>query len=559
MDSSKQVYMTREEYQSYLELGITVLAEDTLQNGIFAAWMESPSQVLPDSYRNRSTLVAFNAAKKFCEDEHVTPSQMALAYSMNCEIQAGAVFSILSNEQTLEYMQASDITIPKNLVTAINKPRGTDVNLYMDEVKHYPQMRELTIQAGKQAITISRIVCGMSHLGSDIDMDTSFAILDIYYAAGGRTFDTAHVYGKWGSEQESLSEQCLGKWIKLRGVRNEVQIITKGCHPDLASMDIPRVGAQFIEIDLEESLKALQTDYIDIYMLHRDNPEVPVAELIDCLNEKLKQGTIRSFSASNWTSVRIEEANDYARKHNLEGFTSSEINRTLAVLNPGRLSQDMPEVTTQELEYYRDKKMPILAWGSLAEGIVIKGAQGKIDAVSPLVSSKYKNKATLYRIENLKRIMKESNLSAPELCIAYITNHPISSAALISASSVDQMKDNMKAAGLEISEQMVREMEYVPESIFQEMEQENSGDNKLPLDEPIDFDTLIGKMRGEGFEDIFDKKFGPPGNSQAGMLLKLTFGQVLSIPGIEAHIKKDEVQAFLDEMNFRREELLAKE
>ena len=557
-DTSEIVYMTSEEYRHYMEMGITVLGEDVLQNGLFANWMEDLSTELPDEYRGQSTRMVFDTARKFCEETKITPSQMAISYVMNHNFPGGAIFAVNNLGEMDEYMKASELDLPEKVESALNEPRYTKASLYEDQVSRLPQMRTLTIQTGSNNITVSRIICGMAQLGSNVDEDTSFAIMDAYYESGGRTFDTAQVYGTWGEKKESLSEICLGKWMKARGVRKDVQIITKGCHPDIKHMDIPRVGAEFIETDLEDSLKTLQTDYIDIYQLHRDNPEIPVSGIINSLNKLLNQGKIRSFSASNWATARIEEANAYARKNGLEGFTSSEVNRCLAVMNPGSMGKDIPEVTEQDLEYYKQSKLPILSWGSLGGGIIIKNVEGQLDSLSPVFLGQYMNSATMCRIKNVKRMMQESGISATELCIAYVTNHPISAAAIIGASSAMQMERNLQAANLEISETMVRDLEYLSAAAIWELEQQKEGGSKHPLNVMFDMDTNFGDLYDEDYIDVVVSHMGQLDDSYKNMLERMTFRQIMKIPGAGARMNESDLEKLFEALNIRREELLAK-
>ncbi len=128
-------------------------------------------------------------------------------------------------------------------------------------------------------------------------------VLDRYVSIGGNTIDTAHVY--CGGE----SEIAIGQWMMERGNRNDIIILTKGAHHDQYG---PRVNREAITNDLFKSLERLKTDYIDLYALHRDDPTVPVSEIVDVLNEHIKAGRIKAIGGSNWTSDRIQEANEYA-------------------------------------------------------------------------------------------------------------------------------------------------------------------------------------------------------------------------------------------------------
>src|SRR5215472_2977892 len=149
-------------------------------------------------------------------------------------------------------------------------------------------------------VSPSILALGTVPFGTDLDASTTFDILDAFFEHGGTFIDTAHVYGAWVPGGLGLSERLIGQWLKSRNIREHIIVSTKGAHPLLSSMYIPRLSPQEIRSDLEESLRCLQTDTIDLYWLHRDDPNQPVAVMLEMLQELVRKGTIRSFGCSNW-------------------------------------------------------------------------------------------------------------------------------------------------------------------------------------------------------------------------------------------------------------------
>lgn len=163
---------------------------------------------------------------------------------------------------------------------------------------------------------VSRLVQGTMMLSTE-RLDESFDLLDGVLEQGGNTFDTAHGYG--GGD----CEQTLGRWMQERGNRDQINIIGKGAHH---SQDRKRVTPFDIASDIHDSLARLQTDFIDIYLLYRDAPDVPVGPIVETLNAHHNGGRLGVFGGSNWSAERIQEANAYAEANGLQSFVVSSPN-----------------------------------------------------------------------------------------------------------------------------------------------------------------------------------------------------------------------------------------
>ena len=166
---------------------------------------------------------------------------------------------------------------------------------------------------------ISRILYGTA-ISPFMEGGDGDDLLDAVYAMGINTFDTARVYNK--------AEKSLGNWMEKRGNRKEVVLLSKCAHPDVFGRK--RVNEKEIREDFAKSADYLKTEYIDIYLLHRDDPEVEAGRIVELLNAMHEEGKIGAFGGSNWTHQRIEEANAYARKHQLIPFAVSSPNFGLA-------------------------------------------------------------------------------------------------------------------------------------------------------------------------------------------------------------------------------------
>jgi len=138
------------------------------------------------------------------------------------------------------------------------------------------------------------VIClGTGDVGGALDQQTSFRLLDAYLDLGGTLIDTASVYTDWLPGERSASEKTIGRWLSHRGGRDRILLATKGGHPRLTSMDVPRLSRQEIVQDLEASLRNLHTEVIDLYWLHRDDPTRPVSEIVNVLYDQVQAGKVR--------------------------------------------------------------------------------------------------------------------------------------------------------------------------------------------------------------------------------------------------------------------------
>ena len=209
---------------------------------------------------------------------------------------------------------------------------------------------------------VARLIQGSTMIGSDLNEAESCSLLDQVYELGCNTIDTAHVYS--GGD----SERIIGRWMHERGLREKVVIITKGA---AHSKDRRRMTPFDIASDLHDSLARLKTDYIDLYLLHRDDHDLPFEPIIDALNEHLRAGRIDAFGASNWSHERIQAANAYAGANGLEPFVASSPQFSLADSHaePWPLCLSISgSAGTAAREWYEQTQMPLLIWSPLASG-----------------------------------------------------------------------------------------------------------------------------------------------------------------------------------------------
>ncbi|SEO53203.1 aldo/keto reductase [Paenibacillus sp. OV219] len=287
-------------------------------------------------------------------------------------------------------------------------------------------------------VSLSRLMMGTG----DISKMDGMEMLDIFVAAGGTTIDTAHQYRR--------AEVTIGEWMAARGNRSQMVIMTKGAHHDDGSPG-PRVNAEAIRKDLYESLERLQTDYIDLYALHRDEPGTPVGPVMDELNLHLAAGRVRAIGASNWSYQRIQEANDYAKANGLQGFMFSSTNLALATANEPRWAGCV-SADKQTCQWHEQYQIPLLSWSSQAGGF-FTGLFSPEDRSNEEMVRVYYNGDNWRRYERAKELAERKGVTALQIALSFVLNRPFPTGAIIGPRNEAELMDSVKAMEIELTAQ----------------------------------------------------------------------------------------------------------
>ncbi len=290
----------------------------------------------------------------------------------------------------------------------------------------------------------SRLVLGTMAFSPE-HMDQAASLLDGFLALGGNTLDTAHNYG---GEWVGRSEKAVGRWLAERGVRDRVIIVDKGAHPDQHG---PRVNPQAIASDLGESLERLGTDHIDLYLLHRDDPAVPVGVIMEALDGHVRAGRVRALGASNWTEQRIDEANAYAAAHGLHPFVASSTNLSLARAAeprwPGCISLD-----AAGRAWHERRQFPLLSWSSQASGFFSGRFQPGAFPDAGLARV-YDHPDNWERLRRARELAAAKGVDATKIAVAYVLHQPFPAFALIGPLTEEELRDSADVDGISLSAQ----------------------------------------------------------------------------------------------------------
>jgi aryl-alcohol dehydrogenase-like predicted oxidoreductase len=302
---------------------------------------------------------------------------------------------------------------------------------------------------------------GTGGAGGTYDRAATFAMLDAFFEQGGNFVDTAHVYNDWIPGERSRSEKLLGAWMQERRNRSDVLLATKGSHPDLAGksqMQVGRLSPAEICADLEESLRFLQVETIDLYWLHRDDPTRPVEEIIDTLEAQARAGKIRCFGCSNWRLERIRAAQEYAAGRGMSGFVGVQNLWSLAKPNLDAIRRRDPThaVMDDELwQYHQQTGLAAIPYTSQANGLFQKMDAGGAAALPADLARLYMSGETEGRYQRLKMLSQQTGLSTTQIGLGFLTSQPFATYPVIGPQSLAQLRDCLTAADVLLTPEQV--------------------------------------------------------------------------------------------------------
>ncbi|GLQ55942.1 aldo/keto reductase [Devosia nitrariae] len=290
---------------------------------------------------------------------------------------------------------------------------------------------------GRSELVIEPLVLGGNVFGWTVDEETGFSILDAYLDHGFTAIDTANVYGK------GKSETLIGNWLKARGNRERVHVFTKvggEMTPDKKGL-----SAAYIREAVEESLKRLQTDYIDLYQSHRPDPDTPHEETLEAYDHLVQAGKVRVIGSSNFTPTMIREALETAVIKSLTRYESEQPLYNL-------YERDTFDGELQELAI--EEGIGIIPYFSLAAGFLTGKYRSAEDfGKSPRGArmDKYLNEKGMRILAALDEVSAAHEATPAEVALAWLVAQPGITAPIASATSLDQLESLAKGVSLKLT------------------------------------------------------------------------------------------------------------
>jgi predicted dehydrogenase/aryl-alcohol dehydrogenase-like predicted oxidoreductase len=314
---------------------------------------------------------------------------------------------------------------------------------------------------------VSRLVLGVLDHTSDAEIH---ALLDAFFDIGGTAIDTAWLY------RQGAHERVVGEWLETRDLRERAVVLSKGAHtPHCTPDDLTR--------QLFESLERLRTDHVDLYLLHRDNADVPVGEFVSVVNEHQAAGRIRSWGVSNWTPARVDAANAYAAEHGLNGVAALSNQLSLARLVEPMFPGGVSVGDDASLEWLERHQLPLLAYSSQARGFFARASgiplaqlrrtkPGRRLATTvdlrvagrPWAASRDANelvrswfsRANFERLRRARELAAERGVRPTAVAAAYVLSQPFPTFALIGPRNEAELRASVEALAVGLTEDELR-------------------------------------------------------------------------------------------------------
>ena len=286
------------------------------------------------------------------------------------------------------------------------------------------------------SLPVSRLVMGTMAPNS---LPYACVMYDDFFSRGGNAFDSAYVYG--------AADQLLGQWVKNRGIRDQVVIVAKGGHT-------PYCTPEGLDRQLREILERMQTGYVDLYLMHRDNPDVPVGEFVHALNEHRQAGRVRAFGVSNWTFERIAKANAYARRKGLAGIAAISNNVSLARMVEPVWAGSISSSDAASRRWLARAGIPVLSWSSQARGFFVRARTD--DRSDAGLARSWYSEENFRRLDRAKELAKEKGVEPIHIALAWVLNQPFPCHALIGPHSLAETRSSFRALGVSLTKGEMR-------------------------------------------------------------------------------------------------------
>lgn len=296
-------------------------------------------------------------------------------------------------------------------------------------------------------------------LGSFISEGLSFRLLDLFYEYGGTVLDTARSYSPWKEDGRGKSEQCIGKWIEENNNRNNIVIVTKGGINQNQSIDNSKNN---LLKELDESLRALRTDYVDVYLLHKDDINLPVEEIVDVMQYLKEHMPIKKLGICNMRYERFCKAVSYAEKSGENLFSILQTWWSLAEYTTQMWNDKTTTHMNNEMyTFLKEKDIICMGYTSQCKGYFQKMALEGREGISPALRQRIETERNIQKALYIKEFCRVNQVSPTAFVNGYITSNPLKGIAIVSCSEEKQLLDIMNHCDYVLPREIIEQIDSI--------------------------------------------------------------------------------------------------
>jgi aryl-alcohol dehydrogenase-like predicted oxidoreductase len=301
---------------------------------------------------------------------------------------------------------------------------------------------------GRTGLEASELALGTMQFGWTADEETAFKVMDTYLEAGGNLIDTADIYSYWaGGSSRGVSEEIIGRWVKSRGNRQQIVLATKVRGRMWEGPNGEGLSRAHIVRAVEESLRRLETDYIDLYQTHWFDENTPIEETMRALDDLVRAGKVRYVGCSNHPAWRLTEALWASDKHGLVSYVSLQPHYNL--VHREEFEREMATVV-------KKYGIGVITYSPLAGGFLT----GKYRREGPLpkssradgVQKRYSSERNFDLLDKMAEIGQAHSKSVLQVALAWLLTNPLVTSPIIGANSVEQLQASLHTVGFRLSD-----------------------------------------------------------------------------------------------------------
>lgn len=307
---------------------------------------------------------------------------------------------------------------------------------------------------GRSGLEVSPLAFGGNVFGWTADEAMSLRLLDRFVDEGFNFIDTADMYSRWApGNKGGESEAVIGKWLQKTGKRDQVIIATK------VGMEMgpekKGLAPAYIRRAVDDSLKRLQTDFIDLYQSHTDDAQTPLADTLGTYADLIEAGKLRAIGASNYSAERFKEALNVSKQHNLPRYESMQPNYNL---------YDRVEFEAKLMSVCSNNEIGVISYFSLAAGFLTGKYRSESDVAGKprgRMVQKYLNERGFRILDALDNVGQQTSSTPARVAIAWLLAQPGITAPIASATTVSQLEELFAATRLELSAAQLDQLDTV--------------------------------------------------------------------------------------------------